>query len=156
MYRLFLAVRYLLTRPINLLGVGGITISVWALVVVVSLFSGFIEVVERHVHTAGADLTVEALPEWADWAKLRAAFADEPNVVGSAPRVLHYGMLAKKGQRPPPPPLPGRGALHGGDQPFLFVQGIEPSAEAAVTGFAAWLAHPDIPASLRAGADVAT
>jgi lipoprotein-releasing system permease protein len=156
MYRLYLAVRYLLTRPINLLGMAGITISVWALVVVVSLFSGFIEVVERHVHTAGADLTVEALPEWADWAKLRAAFADEPNVVGSAPRVLHYGMLAKKGQRPPPPPLPGRGALHGGDQPFLFVQGIEPSAEAAVTGFAAWLAHPDIPASLRTGADVAT
>ena len=34
MYRLFLAIRYLLTRPINLLGMGGITISVWALVVV--------------------------------------------------------------------------------------------------------------------------
>lgn len=152
MYRLFLAVRYLLTRPINLLGVAGITISVWALVVVVSLFSGFIEVVEHHVHEASADVIVSSLPPWGEWPALDAALRDDANVAGTAPRVLHYGLLVRPGQRPQPAPLPGRGALHGGDQPFLFVQGIEPAAEATVTGFAQWLAHADIPTDLRAPA----
>lgn len=149
MYRLFLAIRYLLTRPINLLGMAGITISVWALVVVVSLFSGFLTVVEQHVHAASADLIVSELPPWTDWAKLRAALADDTNVAGTAPRLLHYGLLARPGHRPPPTPLPGRGALHGGDQPFLFVQGIDPAAEATVTGFADWIAQAEIPAELR-------
>lgn len=149
MYRLFLALRYLLTRPINLLGMAGITISVWALVVVVSLFSGFLQVVERHVHEASADIAVTGLPSWTRWSTLRAALADDTNVAALAPRLLHYGMLARPGHRPPPAPLPGRGALHGGDQPFLFVQGIDAAAEAEVTGFTHWLADPGIPAALR-------
>ena len=149
MYRLFLAIRYLLTRPINLLGMFGITLSVWALVVVVSLFSGFINVVEEHVHTASADVSVTDLPAWADWPKLAAALADDPNIAGMAPRVVHYGLLQRPGKRPPPPPLPGRTALHGGDQPFLFVLGIDPIAEASATGFAGWLTDPEIPAELR-------
>lgn len=150
MYRLFLAIRYLLTRPINLLGMAGITISVWALIVVVSLFSGFLTVVEQHVHAASADLIVSDLPEWASWPDLQAALADDPQVAGVAPRLLHYGLLLRPGQRPDPAPLPGRGALHGGDQPFLFVQGIDPVAEAKVTGFASWVGNPEIPPALRA------
>lgn len=149
MYRLFLAIRYLLTRPINLLGMAGITISVWALVVVVSLFSGFLKVVAEHVHAASADIVVSELPAWTDWPKLRAAIADDANVAGQAPRLLHYGLLVRPGHRPPPALLPGRSALHGGDQPFLFVQGIDPAAEATVTGFAQWIAHADIPPPLR-------
>jgi lipoprotein-releasing system permease protein len=153
-YGPFLALRYLLTRPINLLGMGGITISVWALVVVVSLFSGFLAVVEKHVHAATADVVVGDLPTWARWSELRAAIADDANVAGQAPRLVHYGLLLRPGHRPPPAPLPGRGALHGGDQPFLVVQGIDPSTEATVTGFAAWLEHPEIPPPLRATAPV--
>lgn len=153
MYRLFLAIRYLLTRPINLLGMAGITISVWALVVVVSLFSGFLQVVEHHVHEASADISIVGLPTWTRWSSVKKALADEPNVAGLAPRLVHYGMIARPGHRPPPAPLPGRGALHGGDQPFLFVQGVDPVAEATVTGFGGWLAHPDIPRDLRADGD---
>lgn len=149
MYRLFLAWRYLITRPINLLGMFGILLSVWALVVVVSLFSGFLVVVEEHVHSASADVTVSELPAWTRWSTLREALRDDPNVAGLAPRVVHYGMLHRPGVRPPTPPLPGRTALHGGDQPFLFVLGVDPEAEAAVTGFAGWLTDPAIPADLR-------
>lgn len=148
-YAPFLALRYLLTRPINLLGMAGIAISVWALVVVVSLFSGFLAVIERHVHAATADIVVSDLPPWANDATVRAAIADDPNVAGTAPRLVHFGMLLRPGHRPPPAPLPGRGALHGGDQPFLLVQGIDPAAEASVTGFREWLAHPEIPPELR-------
>ena len=149
MYRLFLAIRYLLTRPINLLGMLGITLSVWALVVVVSLFSGFIAVIEQHVRSATADVCVGALPPWAQWPKLRDALQDDPNVRATARRLVHYGMLNRPGERPPPPPLPGRGALHGGDQPFLLVLGIDAHAEAEVAAFDEWIRSPEIPAELR-------
>lgn len=149
MYRLFLACRYLLTRPINLVGMLGITVGVWALVVVVSLFSGVLSVLERHVHASTSDCVVTGVPPWVSWAKLDAALRDDPNVAATAPRFLHYGLLVQPGHRPPPLPLPGRGALHGGDQPFLFVLGIDPAAEAGVTGFARWLTDPAIPPELR-------
>jgi lipoprotein-releasing system permease protein len=149
MYRLFLAVRYLVTRPINLLGMAGITISVWALIVVVSLFSGFLQVVEQHVHAASADISVTGLQSWTRWSQLEGALADELNVAATAPRLVHYGLLLRPGQRPEPAPLPGRGALHGGDQPFLFVLGIEPERESAVTGLSGWLTDPELPAALR-------
>ncbi len=152
MYRLFLAIRYLLTRPINLLSMFGVMLSVWALIVVVSIFSGFLKVVEEHVHAANADISVSYLPEWARWSKLLPALQDDPNVAGAAPRLLHYGLLHRPGERPPEPPLPGRGALHGGDQPFLFVLGVDPAAEAKVTGFADWLRSPEIPPELRVAA----
>ncbi|MFY9343644.1 MAG: hypothetical protein WAT39_14200, partial [Planctomycetota bacterium] len=99
-YGPFLATRYLLTRPINLLGMGGIAISVWALVVVVSLFTGFLEVIEEHVHAASSDLIASDLPAWAQWPKLRAALADDPQVAATAPRLLHYGLLLRPGHRP--------------------------------------------------------
>jgi lipoprotein-releasing system permease protein len=149
MYRLFLAVRYLLTRPINLLGMLGILLSVWALVVVVSIFSGFLQQIEVHVRSASADISVHDLPPWAEWTPLERALRDDPNVAGVARRLVHYGMLSRPGQRPPPPPLLGRSALHGGDQPFLFVLGIDPAAEAQVTGFQGWITDARIPAELR-------
>ena len=152
MYRLFLAIRYLLTRPINLLGMLGIALSVWALVVVVSLFSGFLAVIEGHVQTASADLTVTHLPEWAEWPTLRSGLLDETNVAAVAPRLVHHGLVQRPGSRPAPPPLPGRTSLHGGDQPFVFVIGVDPAAETEVTGFGGWLTNPEIPAERRAPA----
>ncbi len=152
MYRLFLALRYLVTRPINLLGMAGITISVWALIVVVSVFTGFIDVVQRHVHSASADIIVSALPTWAMWSKLQPALRDDENVAASAPRLLHYGILLPPGRRPDPAPLPGRSALNGGDQPFLFVLGIDAAAELQVTGLGNWLGAPAIPPADRADA----
>jgi lipoprotein-releasing system permease protein len=149
MYRLFLAVRYLLTRPVNLLGMAGILISVWALVVVVSLFSGFLQVIEDHVRSATSDVVVSEVPAWTRWPDLQAALADDPNVAAAAPRVLHYGMLTPPGRRPPPAPLPGKGALHGGDQPFLFVYGVDAALEAAATDLERWLTAAEIPAALR-------
>ena len=69
-----------------------------------------------HARSATADAVVSDLPNWAEWPALRAALSDDPNVAAAAPRVLHYGMLTPPGRRPPPAPLPGKSALHGGDQ----------------------------------------
>jgi lipoprotein-releasing system permease protein len=149
MYRLFLAIRYLLTRPINLLGMTGILLSVWALVVVVSLFSGFLRVVETHVHDASADLTVDDLPATTGVDRLLAELQADDNVAACAPRLVHYALLHRAGKAPPPPALPGRMALHGGDQPFLFLLGIDPAAEMQVTGLPRWLTATEIPADWR-------
>ena len=149
MYRLFLSLRYLLTRPINLLGMAGITIGVWALIVVVSVFSGVIQVVEEHLRDATGDAVVTTLPSWTSWPRVQKALQNDPNVVATAPRIVHYGMLLRPGHRPPPAPLPGRGALHGGDQPFLFVLGVDAAAESRVTGFGRWVVAPEIPADTR-------
>ena len=139
MYRPFLALRYLLTRPINLLGVGGVTIGVWALIVVVSIFSGFLRVVGEHVRSASADISVLFLPDDANYAQLREEIEADPNVAATAPRIVHFGLLHRPGERPPPPPLLGRGALQGGDTPFLFVLGIESARERQTTQLDGWL-----------------
>lgn len=138
MYRPFLAIRYLLTRPINLLGVMGVTLGVWALIVVVAIFSGFLEVVRDHVRSAASDISVLRLHD-ADFGRLRRAIEAEPQVTACAPRLVHYGLLHPPGRRPPPPPLLGRGALQGGDTPFLFVLGVDPALERSVTRLSGWL-----------------
>ena len=139
MYRLFLATRYLLSRPINLLGMGGVTLGVWALIVVVSIFSGFLRVVGEHVRSASADISVWFLPESARFAPLQKAILEIPNVAATAPRLVHFGLLNRPGEQPSPPPLLGRGALQGGDTPFVFVLGIDPERDRATTALDSWL-----------------
>lgn len=140
MYRTFLAVRYLVSRPINLLGIGGVALCVAALIVVVSIFSGFLRVVSEHVRSASADLSVLYLSEDARYGPLQRAIESDENVAGSAPRLVHFGLLHRPDEVPPPPPLLGRGALQGGDTPFLFLLGVDPERERATTGFHEWLA----------------
>jgi lipoprotein-releasing system permease protein len=141
MYRVFLAYRYLLTRPINVLGMLGVLLGVYALVVIVAIFSGFLNVVSAHARETTGDLGVLALPPArADAAVLQQALLDDPNVADVAPRLVHFGLLHRPGQRPAPPQLLGRSALQGGDQPFLFLLGVDPAREQAVTGLPHWLA----------------
>jgi lipoprotein-releasing system permease protein len=139
MYRLYLAVRYLVSRPIHLLGIGGVTLGVWALIVVVSIFSGFLVVIGQHVRSASADVSVWFLPDDARFSPLQKAIEETPNVAAAAPRIVHFGLLNRPGERPPPPPLLGRGALQGGDTPFMFLLGIDPDQDRRATGLSHWL-----------------
>lgn len=151
MYRWFLALRYLMTRPINLLGMVGVMLGVWALIVVVSIFSGFLQVIRTHVKSANADLSVLALPESTTWPQVRSIVLQDPNVAtgGCAPRLVQSGLLHRPGERPGPLPLPGRGALQGGDGPYVTVLGVDAAAERGVTGFADWVDDSGIPDDLR-------
>ncbi|MGE3173586.1 MAG: ABC transporter permease [Planctomycetota bacterium] len=139
MYRPFLALRYLLSRPINLLGVLGVTLGVWALIVVVSIFSGFLAVIGEHLRSASADVTVRYLPPDTPFERLERVLDADPEVLGVAPRLVHFALLHRPGQRPPPPPVLGRGALQGGDGPFVFLIGVDPARERDTTGFRGWL-----------------
>ncbi len=58
MYRLFLARRYMLSRPVSWLAMGAIAIAVGALIVVVSVMNGFLEETRRIVRGTTADVIV--------------------------------------------------------------------------------------------------
>ena len=49
----FLALRYLVTRWVNLIGMMGIALAVWAMIVVVAVFSGFIGDTKRGIQDCG-------------------------------------------------------------------------------------------------------
>jgi len=132
-----LALRYLLSRWVNALGVIGVAAAVWALIVVPAIFSGFIADIHREVRRSSPDLLLTNLPNDTGYETLRAALAGADGVVAIAPRLRHYGVC-----------YPRTG---GGDRTFSveaefsdlgtnFVQmiGIDPQAEAAVTPLRDW------------------
>ena len=139
MYRYFLAIRFLLARPINLLGVIGVMLGVWALIVVVSIFSGYLEEIGKHLQSSTADLTVAGLPPDASYADFAARIEADPNVAATAPRVVWQGLLHpfgdSVGKAPPPTGMSEIGAA----TPFVAVIGIDPEREHGVTDFAAWI-----------------
>jgi lipoprotein-releasing system permease protein len=139
MYRAFLAIRYLLARPINLLGVIGIMLGVWALIVVVSIFSGFLKEVGRHLQSSTADMTAISLPDDASFARLAAVIEADPNVAACAPRIIWQGLLHPFGENVGKPPPPAGMSEFGAATPLVSVLGIDPLRERAVTEFDAWL-----------------
>lgn len=139
----FVAWRYLLTRRINLLAVGGVTFAVWAILLVDSVFTGFVSQIRSDVRRSACDLMVTDLPFDASYAQLRAAIADgDPDVVATAPRLRHHGMLQPVRQR-------GGGAGRGPESAtvdfdhtengFALLVGVDPDLEAAVGGLDDWL-----------------
>ncbi len=136
MYRLYLALRYLLSRPINLLGVLGVSVSVWALIVVVSIFSGFLVEVQNHVRAVTSDLTVLGCRRLAEVEEVLAA---DPNVEAYAPRYAWFGLLHTLGKTRGAAPRVDSLEQPGADSPLISLIGIDPAAEGEVTEFGAWL-----------------
>jgi len=139
MYRWFLAVRYLLQRPINLLGVVGVMLGVWALIVVVSIFSGYIAEVRTHVHATTADVTVFNLPPDCSFDRVRTIVAADPNVEECTPRIAWTGMLHPTQAVPGAPAVTDVNHEIGEDSRFLHLIGVEPASELAVSGLLSWL-----------------
>jgi lipoprotein-releasing system permease protein len=135
----FLIWRYLTTRPIHLLVAGGVMLAVWALIVVVSIFSGYIVELERHTRSTTSDLTVVRLAPAARFATLEPALLADPDVAAVAPRVVAYGLVhGRDGQR-----RPERLLLDGpgSESRFLMLIGIDPARESRTTGLSRWLAN---------------
>ncbi len=96
MYRLFLALRYLRTRLVNLISIGGVMVGVAVLIVVTSVFDGFQEQVRASVrgtlshivltphrpHAAGDDWTLEPFDSLE-----RRLLAHDDRILAVAPQI---------------------------------------------------------------------
>lgn len=136
----FLALRYLLTRPITALGVFGVSFAVWAMLVVDAVFTGFVADIRDNVQRSTAPLLVTDLPHDTGYEQLRAAIEADPAVgpEHSAPRLRHYGLLqARRASRLTisSSEVDWNHMLGG----FALLLGIDPDREARVTGLRAWL-----------------
>jgi lipoprotein-releasing system permease protein len=104
-YRSFLSWRYLVSRPTNLIGIVGILLAVGALILILSIMTGFLEESRRTVRGTLADLIVAPLQgelgeEGAvakDPAALLAALHAEPRIAGAAPQLLWGGIITRRG-----------------------------------------------------------
>ena len=90
MYRIFLALRYLRSRLVNLISIGGVMAGVAVLIIVVSIMDGFQARVRKHVRGSLSHIilspsaAVDDLPSYAD---LDAALKrSDPRIVATARR----------------------------------------------------------------------
>jgi lipoprotein-releasing system permease protein len=139
----FLSLRYLLTRRINLLGIGGVMFAVWAMIVVDSVFTGFVSEIRRDVRNSTTDLLVSDLPHDTEYAALAAVLAQEPEVVATAPRLRHHGMIQALRSRRNRMPTQSSSQVDFDhtENGFALLLGVDPDREAAVSGVRQWLAH---------------
>ncbi len=107
MYRRYLSWRFLLRRPINLIGVVGITLGVGALIMIISIMSGFLEESRKTVRGSLADLIIQPVAvdlrdghePVSDVQPLLAALREDERVVGACPRLSWGGMVVQTSLR---------------------------------------------------------
>lgn len=138
MYKYFLGIRYLLGRPINLLGTFGVMVAVWALVVIISVFSGFIHEVRFLIRGAAPALTLLDDSLETSFAEVEKRLLADPAVAAVAPRIKWHALIYPQKSR-----LRGQ-FLRVGDRdtrstPFLQVIGIDIAKERSVSPIDAWI-----------------
>ncbi len=138
----YLALRYLLARRVNAMGVAGVAIAVWALIVVIAVFSGFISEIRGHIRGATADLVLTGVDRGTDYEAVRAVLESDDGVLSTAPRLSHYALLFPRDhllrrftvQHTAPT------ANSASQLDFVHLVGVDPGRELETTGFAGWLA----------------
>jgi len=105
MYKSFLSWRYLLRRPVNLIGIVGILVGVGALILILSIMSGFLEETRKTVRGSLADLIIEPgdgprrdgkpLPD--DPGRILEIVRADPRVAGACAQLSWFGLLAPIG-----------------------------------------------------------
>jgi ABC-type lipoprotein release transport system permease subunit len=136
----FLALRYLVTRRINLLGVFGVAFAVWAMLVVDGVFTGFVRDIQQNVQSSAPPLLLTDLPHDQSFAALSEALAD-PDLVALAPRLRQHAMVQPIRQN-------RFGSIQRGSNQldfdhtkngFAMLIGIDPLLETKVVNVPAWL-----------------
>ena len=132
-YKYLLASKYLLSRPINLIGTLGIAVSVWALIVVVSIFTGYIDVMVDHIRGTAADLSYLFPKEHNSLAVVVPIIEGTDGVLATAPRQAWYGLIDPEHRRHRAPgeidPATTAGKLVSN---FFQIAGINNNREAAI------------------------
>lgn len=131
-----IALAWLFRRPVQLLAVLGVAVGLLALLVVLAVMNGLIELNRDGVRALSADLhlvppPLEEPPAWSPW---REALLAAPEVEAVAPHLVAYALIAFPGLRS------DLSNPRFADSFQVQVVGIDPEAEAAATGFGAALA----------------
>jgi ABC-type lipoprotein release transport system permease subunit len=140
MYKSFLSWRYLLRRPVNLIGIVGILVGTGALILILSIMSGFLETTRQTVRGSLADLIIEptdrprrdgrTVPE--EPSKILELVRADPRVAGACAQLTWFGILAPTGsdaQNAPVKLFDPQNASRAGVQLF----GIDPAEEFQVS-----------------------
>lgn len=134
----FLAIRYLRGRWINFLGILGVAVAVWAPIVVIAVFSGFISGIRQDVRRCTPDLLVTDLPARQSYEALRPTIEQDRDVAASAPRLRHYGTFYLRNT--------GNLVEHSRaiefshlDTNFVMLVGIDQGREVRATSIADWV-----------------
>jgi len=105
-YRSFISWRYLFARRTNLIGIVGILVAVFALILILSIMTGFLDESRNALRGSLADVVIDPyqgseagtnVPRSAH-AVLETVRADE-RVVGATPEILWAGMITQKKKR---------------------------------------------------------
>jgi lipoprotein-releasing system permease protein len=123
MLKLFLWLRYLRKRKIVFLSIAAVALSVSLLIVVASLFSGFIKTFERAAVEAVGDVVLSSPMTFEKYPLLIEQLEQTESVEAATAMISGYGLLHL-----------GRGNVRA-----VEVWGIEPAGRAKVTGFAKFL-----------------
>ncbi len=123
MLKLFLWLRYLRKKKIVFLSIAAVALSVSLLIVVASLFTGFIDTFEKAAVEAVGDVILIPPMTFAKYPLLIEQLEKTESIEAATPMISGYGLLHL-----------GRGNVRA-----VEVWGIEPAGRAKVTGFARFL-----------------
>jgi len=124
MLKLFLWLRYLRKKKIVFLSIAAVALSVSLLIVVASLFTGFIDTFEKAAVESLGDVILIPPTTFAKYPLLIEQLEQTESIEAATAMISGYGLLH----------LPGRGNVRA-----VEVWGIEPAGRAKVTGFAKYL-----------------
>lgn len=148
-YSWYLALRYLLTRWVNVLGMAGVAVAVWALIIVIAVFSGFIQEFRAAMRGATADLLLADVGQDTSYQAVRAVLEDDPDVECTSPRLVHYGILFPYGTRRQRTLLTGATGSRPLQLNFVTLLGVDPEHERRTTDFGTWIENGPMDPRLR-------
>ncbi len=152
MYKYFLGFRYLFSRPINILGVGGVAVGVWFLITVVAIFTGFIREIRTHIRGTSSDLILYGVTPDIPFPRVEKALEENPHVAGCAPRIVLPSLLLGDIRADV-----GGGAISRNifssskfaSRSFVVLMGVDPEKEESVTDFRKFLLDKEVAPSDR-------
>ena len=141
-FSVLLAWRQLVTRSVTIFGTVGVAVSVAAMIIVVSILSGFVGGWRDLLRGATPQLLIQGLPEGTSYTKVRELLEGDPAVASMAPRLVHQGILRPRGVTGSR--IRSTEGLEAQPLAHDFVQlvGVDPEAEARTTSFRDWVGKP--------------
>lgn len=141
-YSWFLAWRYLWSRRVTWIGIVGVGLAVWALIVVIAVFSGFIGEIRAGARRASPDLLLTDVRPDCDFAQVAPILRADPAVQAVAPRVQHDAILSALGSHARY--VHSTRAIETSPlaRSFVRVLGVDVAAEAEASDLHQWLDLP--------------